>query len=419
MPITAIHVANFKGLLEPRRLELRPLTLFIGANSSGKSSCIHALAALAQTARSENDRRPLVLDDEAALVHLGRFIEVQHTKSYKDTITLGIDVAEVRWSDRSSGGKRPSMQSGTGSCVFTFKCTKRTQEITVIRAEYIVGTHVYSGLPKPRGTIEVLHRGSGKRLRMAQSFGIGMQFAPVRSSDIGIYLDHFLPLTALISEAGSQLRNAVYLGPFRQSPQRRYATRGSAPRDVGPQGEASVALLANETIRTRKRVHKKRVASWLRVLRLAREFEVTRLGSSDLFDVTMTLDDGATLPLADLGYGLSQVLPVLVQCSFAQTGATLLFEQPELHLHPIAAQKLVKVFIETIREKSVRIIAETHSIDLFSQLLRELREGAITLSDVAVYRVERQGSRSIIESVDIDPKTFDAYGLWNKGITAE
>jgi len=201
MPITAVHVANFKGLLESRKLELRPLTIFIGANSSGKSSCIHALAALAQTARRENDRRPLVLDDETALVHLGRFIEVQHSKSYKDTITLGVDVSDVRWTERGPEVRRPTSQVSPGSCVFTFKCARRTQEIKILRAEYTIGPHIYSAVPKLNGTIEVVHKASGARLLMTQSFGFGMQFAPFRQKDIQIYLEHFAPLVALINAA--------------------------------------------------------------------------------------------------------------------------------------------------------------------------------------------------------------------------
>ena len=74
-------------------------------------------------------------------------------------------------------------------------------------------------------------------------------------------------------------------------------------------------------------------------LGLAKKVEVFRIGNSDLFDVQVTLNDNATLPIADLGYGMSEILPVLVQCSFAPKGSTLLFEKPELHLHHLAAGK--------------------------------------------------------------------------------
>ncbi len=80
MSISKLRIENFKGIRDLAEFEIKPITLFIGPNSSGKSSCIHALAALAQTSKLATSGRPLVLDDEYAQVHLGRFIEVIHSK---------------------------------------------------------------------------------------------------------------------------------------------------------------------------------------------------------------------------------------------------------------------------------------------------------------------------------------------------
>ena len=88
MPIDKLTISNFKGIAEKTEFEIKPITLFIGPNSSGKSSCIHALAALAQTVKIANSKLPIVLDDEYAQVHLGRFIEVVHSKSYSDAIKV-------------------------------------------------------------------------------------------------------------------------------------------------------------------------------------------------------------------------------------------------------------------------------------------------------------------------------------------
>ena len=96
MPIEKLRVSNFKGIADTTDFEIRPITLFIGPNSSGKSSCIHALAALAQTAKLSSSGRPIVLDDEYAQVHLGRFIEVIHSKSYSDAMQIGISFKNNR-----------------------------------------------------------------------------------------------------------------------------------------------------------------------------------------------------------------------------------------------------------------------------------------------------------------------------------
>jgi len=120
----------------------------------------------------------------------------------------------------------------------------------------------------------------------------------------------------------------------------------------------------------------------MNTLGLAKSIDVSRVGGSDLFDVSLTLEDNAKFAVADLGYGISQVLPVLAQCSFAPKGATLLFEQPELHLHPGAAKGLGSIFVEVAKKNSIKIVAETHSRELFCQILDEVRAKKISLSEI-------------------------------------
>ena len=70
MSIEKIEIENFKGVGNKQSIRVRPLTFFIGANSSGKSTCIHALASLSQTVKLPNNKKPIVLDDEFAFVQI-------------------------------------------------------------------------------------------------------------------------------------------------------------------------------------------------------------------------------------------------------------------------------------------------------------------------------------------------------------
>jgi predicted ATPase len=142
-----------------------------------------------------------------------------------------------------------------------------------------------------------------------------------------------------------------------------------------------------------------------------------RQGDNSVFGVNVTLADNSSFPLADLGYGLSQVLPVLAQCSFAPDGATLLFEQPELHLHSLAVRPLAKVFIEAMREKNLKIVAETHSPELVGQFQRELRQGNLKLDEIAVYRVTRENGQTVVRPIQIDPDDFDIFERWERGLS--
>jgi len=131
------------------------------------------------------------------------------------------------------------------------------------------------------------------------------------------------------------------------------------------------------------------------------------------------LQDGAKFPLADLGYGFSQILPVLTQLSFAPTESTLLFEQPELHLHVLAVRRLAGVFIDAVEKKKLHVIVETHSREMFGQFLREMREGHLDPAKFVAYRVLREGGCSKITPIEIDLATFDVYEQWERGLTQE
>lgn len=359
MPIDKLTISNFKGIAEKTDFEIKPLTLFIGPNSSGKSSCIHALAALAQTVKLASSKLPIVLDDEFAQVHLGRFIEVIHSKSYDDKIEIGVSLDKPGVKVEYEENREVVNEVDNIQALYSFKSTKRTQDITMEKAGFNIGKKNLT-FTKTANDYSISFNSTTLSPRAKHRSGLKLSFTPSLSSNNGsaneeldrrTLFDAFVLNETIAEIILGELRKTLYLGPFRQAPQRRYQTRGSSPLEVGSQGEASVTLLANEYVQTKARTHIKEVSEWMAELGLAKKVEVSRVGNSDLFDVQVTLNDDATLPIADLGYGMSQILPVLVQCSFAPKGSTLLFEQPELHLHHSAARKLASVLIKVAKKK--------------------------------------------------------------------
>jgi predicted ATPase len=423
MPINTLHATNFRGLHKPSPIRIKPITLFIGPNSSGKSSCIHAIATLAQSLKIPNNARPLSLDDEHAYVHLGRFIEVVHSKSYNDPITLGIELKDVKFTQFEPGTHKQQPMSGLLSADYSFKSTKRTQDTYLDSATIKIGSFTYHAKRGTAGIYKITREGSsGTRsypLKSGFLFDEMAAFASATTKDLNTFLE-FAPFSAAQNAIQSELRKVVYLGPFRQSPLRRYPTRGANPTEVGAQGESAITLLANEMVQSRKRPHSSQVASWLHALGLAKDIDISRVGASDLFDVTLKLQDGKSFPIADLGYGLSQILPVLTQCSFAPQGGTLLFEQPELHLHSLAVEPLAKVFIETARTKQAHIVAETHSPELFGQFVREIRANNLEPDEFIAYKVTRKDGCSEIKEIELHYDAdgdVDIYEEWRKGLT--
>lgn len=413
MAISSVCIGNFKGFRNEEEIKLYPITVIVGANSSGKSSLIHSLAALAQTARVTKDSRPLVLDDDNAYVHLGRFIEVIHSKSYQDLITLGIGVDSVRHLVLDEKGRHKAA-TAPGSWKVGFKCTKRTQEIAIEKGQFEIGKFGFD-LSKSKKNYLIKNRGTGEAISTTREAGFTFDINPSPLVRGGNPIP-FFPFRGLQTQVTRELRSTLYLGPFRQPPARRYATRGASPTEVGAMGEAAVTLLANEAIQSRSRPHAKQIHKWLQELGLAKSLDVARIGTSDLFDVVLELPGGGVFPLADLGYGLSQILPVLVQCSFAPNNSTLLFEQPEIHLHTLSSRKLAAVFRETVRQKSASIILETHSPELVKQFFSDIRSGVLKKDEFGLYRISREGGCSSIRLVDVGTDG-DVYDNWENGIS--
>ena len=418
MPLHSLRVENFKGISESTDFELAPLTLFLGPNSSGKSSCIHALAALSQSLKLGDRSAALVLDHEAAHVHLGRFIEVVHSKKYSDEMKIGLGLGPMEIPLPRTEARQPIRAiAGEARVTYSFKSNRRTQEILLMSAVLAINDRELRIVPYKAGNYRMLDTGTGRLqlVRRSNNFMFETRFAisPRAEALEGAYI-----LRAIQNRVGNDLLATLYLGPFRQPPRRRYPFRGSRPSEVGPQGDAAVALLAAEHVQSKVRTHNAQIARWLGVLRLGNSIAVGRVGTSDLFGVDITLPDDVKLPIADLGYGVSQVLPVLAQCSFALKGSTLLFEQPELHLHPGAAGRLAEIFAEVIEKKELRIVAETHSEELFKAIMTLLTSGRLTVGQVAAYDVRREDKRSVYKRIPFI-KTANGYMAdytWWKGL---
>lgn len=423
MPIDKLIIANFKGIADREEFEIRPITIFCGPNSSGKSSCIHALAAMAQTVKLSASQVPVVLDDEYAQVHLGRFKDVVHTQKIADSFSLGVGISKA--SHMFARSKEETEEEPSLQIEIEFKAKSAAQEIYINSASMQLGKTNYKFNKKPASGTELDITKNGEKLDFSAVSNGRLGLRPLMTFEEGKEptkeaIDAFIMSESMSQNLNRELRRTLYLGPFRQGPLRMYPTRGSQPTEVGAAGEAAVPMLANEFSKSKtKHPNLQRISDWIGRMKLGKKVEVVPVAKTDLFDLSVTLEDGAKLSIPDLGYGVSQVLPVLVQCSFAPKGATLLFEQPELHLHEGAARHLASIFVDVVREKSAHILAETHSPHLFVEIIRQVKAGNLDASDVILYDVSRKNGKSSFRRVEIE-KSADGHcevdHPWAKGL---
>jgi hypothetical protein len=178
---------------------------------------------------------------------------------------------------------------------------------------------------------------------------------------------------------GDSLASSDLIGPFRTPPIRRYAFGGFSASRSGPTGEQAVDLLITEALLRppgQRPLHRA-VSFWIKHLQLAQSLDVKDLAKRlNLFEVDIRgARRGTKANLTDVGFGISQVLPVIVQGLLMRRGGIYLVQQPEIHLHPDAQARLADFFMY-LASQGVITVVETHSEYLLLRLRRRLAEGS-------------------------------------------
>ena len=235
------------------------------------------------------------------------------------------------------------------------------------------------------------------------------------------------PLTEPISYATDYITNFFterlkYLGPLRDEPKSIYPLAGyNDPKDIGFRGEYTAAVLDNnktsivayipsrqlpfsnqDEIRPAYVSLANAVRDWLEYLGIASKVETEDKGKLG-HELTIATAIGDSLhDLTHVGVGVSQALPIVVLSLLAESGSTLIFEQPELHLHPRVQTRLADFFM-SLTFAGKQCVVETHSEYLISRL-RYLSAMAIDVPVsklLKIYFVEKPGDQSIYKEVKI------------------
>jgi len=222
--------------------------------------------------------------------------------------------------------------------------------------------------------------------------------------------------------------HVAYLGPLREYPKRSYVWAGESPIDVGRRGELAIpALLASRAKGSvispgpyrRRRTVEGRVAEWLQHMGLIDSFVLKPITENRKdYELRVTTGgEGAEVYITDVGFGVSQILPVLVLCYYVDEGSTVLLEQPEIHLHPLVQAVLADVLIDVVKNRSVQIIVESHSEHLLARLQRRIAEEVLSRDKAALYFCRIEGGESRIERLHLD--LFGNITNWPTGFLGD
>lgn len=253
------------------------------------------------------------------------------------------------------------------------------------------------------------------------------------------YMIHSVRPPYFITESARYLDNFFtsslkYLGPLRDAPKPLYPLAPAAdPYDVGLRGEHTASILElhkskqikyipstnfKSSIIDRKvvtRTLETAVIDWLQYLSVASSVESRDLGKLG-HELKVSLpNSNSTHDLTHVGVGVSQILPILVMCLLADTDSTLVFEQPELHLHP-KVQTLLGDFFLSMALCNKQCIVETHSeyfIDRIRFRIAAASPEQELNNQAKVYFVEKPAQDSLFREVVINE--YGAIADWPEG----
>jgi predicted ATPase len=420
-PRIQVRVQNFRLFRDSGWFDLDPLTCVVGRNSSGKSSIVFALLLLKQSIEKKvfgSAITPLSLSGDYC--DLGQFKDLVHDHDESSKITYSFRVPLSLVLNSASSQSAPLIELGSSrasrSSTDTFRLDygfffpdiepirAKTIEVTLTFSEdqpfgpslsrceiYLSDTdrvkfvRTINGERKPHWRTYCLHQPLLRAMGFQPTaYSFFPQLVSRRSrKDLGsskqkkAFLQVFRAGQAFFEFLESLLGKSEMIGPFRQPPERRYAFAGFGANKIGPSGEQAIDLLITESL-IRKGTSQPLVAAveyWLKALKLADSLRIRDVAKHlNLFEVDLKVAGRRVRAnLVDVGFGISQVLPVLVQGLLMRRGGIYFVQEPEIHLHPDAQAQLADFFIY-LACQGVTCIVETHSEYLLLRLRRRLAE---------------------------------------------
>lgn len=335
--ITGISVRGYKSLYEECSVEIRPLTIIAGANSSGKSSIMQPLLLLKQTLEATYD--PAL--PKAAEEVYKRILEFREQDS---NVSEQIRKIKIQWGVREN---RWFLELALG------RCKEKLAE------------------PSLRS---------------------------INNSPSELFEHH--------------IRKVIHVPGLRGNPERTYRVV-AVGRDFQGTFENSVASAVNHWQKTEdKRLQD--LGRFLETLGLT-----CKVGAQQVDDTQVELQVGRLprrgqvidmVSIADVGFGVSQVLPVLVALLVAEPGELVYLEQPEIHLHPRAQAALAEVLAEAA-SRGVRVVLETHSELLLLAVQSLVAEGKLLPDAVKLHWfTRREDGVTEVSSAELDEA--GSFGDW-------
>lgn len=441
--LKSISLENYKCFKEKTDIEIAPLTVLCGVNSSGKSSILKSLLMLKQSFENAVTTNSMSFNGE--YVDNGSFEEILSYDSNEESFTI-YDTFEIKKTDGNITKDGTDYRDlcrlyyntkiqkflikysieiiNGGESFYSNKIKKIDIKIIAKTNDFEISSSIVLRKNKTKNKYNIKATNIPDVSGQLDNFDIqgvtcyfrGMTLNSVYKESMTNNIKLFIPtIISIFSIIPAQYQKIQYIAPLRENPKRRYIT-DKFVNSVGISGENTPLLL--------KRINKK---NWYGIIAPQNENRFEEINEDNIckekFSVILNtwmnyLDLGKVeldnteselvkvkinkTNIADVGFGVSQVLPILIEGLFMPHSHTLLLEQPEIHLHPKMQMRMADFLLSLcIQNKS--IVVETHSDHFINRIVRRYMEDEKIRKYIKIYFID-QGScnMSNIEPVVID-----------------
>ena len=449
MQIRSITIQNFKGIRRKAVIPLAPVTMLFGANSSGKSSILHALLYLYELLVNKNVD-PEYSSVTGEHVYLGGFSELINGKDLSKVMTLGVsfgldasidffntfmtesdeNVADGFVHDVSAPVFEYAIEMDIGFseldnrafvketrvainnhpfCVFTATAGKKAIVVNVINPSAILlsANDEINGV-MPFTGVEPFELNLPYKALLAFEQRIDLSDAPVDWAEVcndkplagRVITECALAdvVLAPLRHFTKRLQQLIHTGPLRVIPSRSFVAKRTMEKPRWFDGQAGWDAFYFDSS-----VLQKEVNDWYKV-HFKADYQFIQSPTGYGVALTDTKNETALLP-AQVGAGISQVFPFVVAAMKTDLGIVSI-EQPELHLHPAWQVELADLMLTQTNQYSADklFFVETHSEHMVLRLLRRVRESKVTPENISIIymNTDENGSNPIKLDVTSD-----------------
>ena len=410
--IRAISVRGYKSLADNCRIEIRPLTILAGANSSGKSSIMQPVLLLKQTLEAGYDSGPLSLDgphvkfrsvdqlfsrlqtdsaDQSFCIEIETPIDVHHKITFARKTDQSLRIQDMVIDQINAQAGHRSLH---------LRPDQKSKDLENALSSFLPDFQYKPYIPP------------GFQLAVSRNrCFLSIILEPLEDSREDIGSLFFISPSIFVS---SELHRMIHIPGLRSADDLVHSVMSSDRQFVGTFEKYVATTIADWHTTNDARL--RHLTDMLSDLGLTKAVYAKRLNDTqiELFVgrlPTSDLGESDLVSIAHVGIGVSQVLPILIALLVAERGQIVYIEQPELHLHPRAQHRLARMMSETAK-RGVKLVVETHSSLLLLQVQTLVAEGKLEPNLVKLYWFSRNpdDGKTIVSSANLDRD--GAFGDW-------